>query len=317
MPRLLEQVQNLIRTRHYSYRTEQTYIYWIKQYIFFHGKRHPAEMGATEVSAFLTHLAVARRVAASTQNQALAALLFLYRHVLCQNLPWLENVERAKRPARLPLVFTKEEVKEILAQLQQQNWLMASLLYGAGLRLRECLNLRVKDIDFGYKQIVVRDAKGPKDRVTMLPVALAEQLRMHLSQVKGVHLRDLQDGFGSVHLPWALSRKYPHADRQWGWQYVFPATTRSRDPISGAIQRHHVGEWVLQKAVKAGLRSAGISKPGSCHTFRHSFATHLLEDGYDIRTVQELLGHKDVRTTMIYTHVLNRGGRGVRGPLDG
>ena len=194
---------------------------------------------------------------------------------------------------------------------------MASLLYGAGLRLRECLNLRVKDIDFGYKQIVVRDAKGQRDRVTMLPVALAEQLRMHLSQVKGVHLRDLQDGFGRVHLPWALSRKYPHADREWGWQYVFPAATRSSDPISGTVLRHHVGEWVLQKAVKAGLRSAGISKPGSCHTFRHSFATHLLEDGYDIRTVQELLGHKDVRTTMIYTHVLNRGGRGVRSPLDG
>jgi integron integrase len=316
MPKLLEQVQNLIRTRHYSYRTEQTYSYWIKQYIFFHGKRHPAEMGATEVSEFLTHLAVVRRVAASTQNQALAALLFLYRHVLGQNLPWLENVERAKRPARLPLVLTKEEVKAILAQLQQQNWLMASLLYGAGLRLRECLNLRVKDIDFGYKQIVVRDAKGQKDRVTMLPVALAGQLKMHLSQVKGLHLRDLQDGFGKVHLPWALSRKYPQADREWGWQYVFPAATRSRDPLSGATHRHHVGEWVLQKAVKDAFRSARINKPGSCHTFRHSFATHLLEDGYDIRTVQELLGHKDVRTTMIYTHVLNRGGRGVRSPLD-
>src|SRR5258705_9617017 len=267
MPRLLEQVQNLIRTRHYSYRTEQTYIYWIKQYFFFHGKRHPAEMSATEVSAFLTHLAVARRVAASTQNQALAALLFLYRHVLCQNLPWLENVERAKRSARLPLVFTKEEVKGILAQLQQQNWLMASLLYGAGLRLRECLNLRVKDIDFGYKQIVVRDAKGQRDRVTMLPVALEEQLKMHLSHVKGVHLRDLQDGFGRVHLPWALSRKHPQAEREWGWQYVFPAATRSCDPISKDVRRHHVGEWVLQKAVKGALRSAGISKPGSCHTF--------------------------------------------------
>ncbi len=251
MPRLLEQVQNLIRTRHYSYRTEQTYIHWIKQYIFFHGKRHPAEMGATEVSEFLTHLAVVRRVSASTQNQALAALLFLYRHVLGQNLPWLENVERAKRPARLPLVFTKKEVKAILAQLQQQNWLMASLLYGAGLRLRECLNLRVKDVDFGYKQIMVRDAKGQKDRVTMLPVVLEEQLKMHLSYVKSVHLRDLQDSFGRVHLPWALSRKYAQADREWGWQYVFPAASRSHDPLSGAVHRHHVGEWVLQKAVKA------------------------------------------------------------------
>jgi integron integrase len=317
MPKLLEQVQNLIRTRHYSYRTEQTYIHWIKQYIFFHGKRHPAEMGAPEVSEFLTHPAVTRSVAASTQNQALAALLFLYRHILGQNLPWLENVERAKRPARLPLVFTKEEMKAILTQLQQQNWLMASLLYEARLRLRECLNLRVKDIDFGYKQIVVRDAKGQKDRVTMLPAALEAQLKLHLSYVKGVHLRDLQEGFGRVQLPWALSRKYPKADREWGWQYVFPAATRSRDPISGTVRRHHVGEWVLQKAVKTGLRSAGISKPGSCHTFRHSFAIHLLEDGYDIRTVQDLLGHKDVRTTMIYTHVLNRGGRGVRSPLDG
>ena len=316
MPKLLEEVRDLIRTRHYSYRTEEAYLYWIRQYILFHGKRHPAEMGPAEVSQFLTHLAVKREVAASTQNQALAALLFLYRNVLQQDLPWLENVTRAKRPAHIPLVLTRSEVRRLLSQLAQQNWLPASLLYGAGLRLKECLSLRVKDLDFGYQQIAVRDPKGNKDRLTMLPISAAEALKTQLATVKTLHLRDLADGFGRVQMPFALARKYPGADREWAWQYVFPAATRSRDPVSGITRRHHLGEWVLQKAVKGALRAAQIDKPASCHTLRHSFATHLLEDGYDIRTVQELLGHKDVRTTMIYTHVLNRGGKGVKSPLD-
>jgi integron integrase len=317
MPKLLEQVQNLLRTRHYSYRTEQTYLQWIKQYILFHGKKHPAEMGATEVTKYLTHLAVSRNVAASTQNQALAAILFLYRNVLGQELPWLENVTWAKRPTRLPVVLTKLEVRTLLEQLTQQNWLMASLLYGSGLRLRECLRLRVKDLDFSYNQVVVRNAKGEKDRVTMLPTKLHDPLNAHLATVKEIHQRDLGAGFGRVQLPYALARKYPNSNREWSWQYVFPVATRSRDPRSKEIYRHHVGEWVLQKAVKDAVRAATINKPATCHTLRHSFATHLLEDGYDIRTVQELLGHKDVRTTMIYTHVLNRGGKGVKSPLDG
>ena len=316
MSKMLEEVRDLIRTLHYSYRTEEAYLNWIRQYILFHGKRHPTEMGAAEVSAFLTHLAVKRQVAASTQNQTLAALLFLYKNVLKEELPWLKNVERAKRPARIPLVLTRAEVKRLLIQLGQQNWLQAGLLYGAGLRLRECLRLRVKDLDFDYQQMAARDAKGHKDGVTMLPASAAEALKTQLANAKGLHLRDLADGFGRVYLPFALARKYPHADREWGWQYVFPAATRSRDPLSGTTRRHHVGEWVLQKAIKDALRAAQIDKPASCHTLRHSFATHLLEDGYDIRTVQELLGHKDVRTTMIYTHVLNRGGKGVKSPLD-
>ncbi len=279
MPKLLEEVRDLIRTRHYSYRTEEAYLYSIRQYILFHGKRHPAEMGPAEVSQFLTHLAVKREVAASTQNQALAALLFLYRNVLQQDLPWLENVTRAKRPAHIPLVLTRAEVRRLLSQLAQHNWLPASLLYGAGLRLRECLSLRVKDLDFGYQQIAVRDAKGNKDRLTMLPTSAAEALKTHLATVKTLHLRDLADGFGRVQMPFALARKYPCADREWAWQYVFPAATRSRDPLSGITRRHHLGEWVLQKAVKGALRAAQIDKPASCHTLRHSFATHLLEDG--------------------------------------
>ena len=316
MSQLLDQVRNLIRIRHYSYRTEQTYIHWIKQYIFFHRKRHPADMAETEVTEFLSDLAVTRKVAASTQNQALAALLFLYRQVLGVDLPWLDHVIRAKKPARLPVVLTKPEVRALLAELNQQNWLMASLLYGAGLRLKECLRLRVKDIDFGYKQIIVRDAKGNKDRVTMLPSSLESPLRQHLTYVSSIHKRDLLDGYGRANLPFALAKKYPRADREWCWQFVFPAARRSRDPRSNGIFRHHIGEWVLQKAIKEALAKSGINKSASCHTLRHSFATHLLEDGYDIRTVQELLGHKDVRTTMIYTHVLNRGGKGVKSPLD-
>jgi integron integrase len=316
VPKLLEQVRTVIRLRHYSLRTEQTYVSWIKQYIFFNDKRHPAELGAAEVTRFLSHLAVSRRVAASTQNQALAAILFLYRHVLKQDLPWLEDVERAKRPKRIPTVFTRTEVKAVLSHLTHTNWLMASLLYGAGLRLRECLTLRVKDLDFQYRQILVREGKGDKDRKTMLPSSLIEPLRQQLSRVKALHQRDLRIGFGSVYLPYALARKYPNASRDWSWQYVFPSAKLSNDPISGEKRRHHVMESALQRAMKDAIRAAGINKPGSCHTLRHSFATHLLEDGYDIRTVQELLGHKDLNTTMIYTHVLNRGGRGVKSPLD-
>lgn len=314
---LLDEVRDLIRTLHYSYRTEQSYVEWIKRYILFHNKRHPAEMGATEVSQFLTHLAINRRVAASTQNQALAAVLFLYRRILKQELPWLENVERAKRPARLPVVLTKAEAKLVLSNLSQQNWIMASLLYGSGLRLNECLRLRVKDLDFSYHQIVARDTKGNRDRVTILPATLTKPLQTQLELAKSIHRRDLTEGFGDACLPFALAQKYPNAQREWRWQFIFPAKTRSMDPRSGIVRRHHVGEWVLQQAVKNAVRMSEIDKTVSCHTFRHSFATHLLEDGYDIRTVQELLGHKDVRTTMIYTHVLNRGGRGVLSPLDG
>ena len=316
MSELLDRVRTLIRTRHYSYRTEQSYIHWIKRYILFHNKRHPAEMGAAEVTQFLSNLAVSHKVSASTQDQALAALLFLYRYVLSIDLPWLDDVVRAKKPTRLPVVLTKEETRTLLAHLKQQEWLMASLLYGAGLRLMECLRMRVKDVDFGYKQIVVRDAKGNRDRVTILPSTIEEPLRQHLIYVRSIHKRDLREGFGHTLLPYALAKKYPNADREWAWQFVFPASRRTQDPRSKEIVRHHIGEWVLQKAIKEALINSGINKRASCHTLRHSFATHLLEAGYDIRTVQELLGHKDVRTTMIYTHVLNRGGKGVKSPLD-
>ncbi len=316
MPKLLQEVRDVIRTLHYSLRTEESYVAWIRQYILFHNKRHPAELGATEVSQFLTFLAVQRNVAASTQNQALAALLFLYKRVLKQQLPWMDDIERAKRSARLPVVLSRPEIRTLLAQLDQQNWLLASLLYGTGMRLNECLGLRVKDIDFSYKQITVRDAKGNRDRVTILPDSLVAPLRAQLAHARTIHDRDLIDGFGKVYLPFALAQKYKNADREWAWQYAFPAATRSRDPLSATIRRHHIGAWVLQKAVRRAAHNCGLHKPVSCHAFRHTFATHLLEDGYDIRTVQELLGHKDVRTTMIYTHVLNRGGRGVRSPLD-
>jgi integron integrase len=316
MSRLLDEVRDLIRVRHYSIRTEEAYTRWIKDYILFHNKRHPAEMSESEVSQFLSHLAVNRNVAAATQNQALSAILFLYRDVLKQPLDWLQDVERAKKPARLPVVFSRAEVRALLQQLEGSRWLMASLLYGAGLRLMECVRLRVKDLNFGYNQIIVRDGKGGKDRETMLPASLKEPLEKHLSKVKVVHEQDLKDGFGRVYLPYALQKKYPNANREWGWQYVFPGSKRCADPRSGEVRRHHVAETALQKAVYAAIRSAGITKPGSCHTLRHSFATHLLEAGYDIRTVQELLGHKDVSTTMIYTHVMNKGGKGVRSPMD-
>jgi len=314
--KLLDQVRDAVRVRHLSYRTEQAYVDWIRKFILFHSKRHPNEMDETYVSEFLTYLAVKKKVAASTQNQALSAILFLYRDVLKKELGWLNDVERAKRPARLPVVFSKQEVKDILLRLEGAKWLMTNLLYGSGLRLMECIRLRVKDLDFDYEQIVVRDGKGQKDRVTMLPDSLKEPLKRHFEKVKALHEADLKAGFGRVYLPFALKRKYPNADRDWGWQYVFPATKRSQDPRSGIAMRHHIDESVLQRAVKAAIRFAGITKHGSCHTFRHSFATHLLEDGYDIRTVQELLGHKDVSTTMIYTHVLNKGGKAVRSPLD-
>jgi integron integrase len=315
-PRLLEQVREAIRVRHYSLRTEQTYVSWIKRFILFHGKRHPRDMGVREVQQFLSHLAVAGHVAASTQSQALSAVLFLYQQVLKQDIGWLDDVVRAKQSQRVPVVLTQDEVKAVLAHLSGTTWIMATLLYGAGLRLLECLRLRVKDVDFTYNQIVVRDGKGRKDRVTMLPQQVKAPLRRHLHDVQQLHEQDVQAGAGHVYLPYALERKYPNASREWVWQYIFPAARPSRDPRTGIIRRHHVHKLVLQRAVHAAVRKANIPKPASGHTLRHSFATHLLEAGYDIRTVQELLGHKDVSTTMIYTHVLNRGGRGVKSPAD-
>jgi integron integrase len=302
--------------KHYSIRTEQAYVHWIRRFILHQGKRHPREMGQEEVEQFLTYLAVDGAVAASTQNQALNAILFLYREVLGIELPWLENVTRAKRTSRLPVVLSREEVRSVLGRLDGELALMAALLYGAGLRLMECMRLRVKDVDFAHNQIVVRHGKGGKDRVTMLPGRLVEPLQRQRRRVTAIHEQDLKEGFGEVYLPHALARKYPSAGFELGWQYLFPASKRSQDPRSGKIMRHHKNEKVLQRAVKTSVRASGLTKPASCHSLRHSFATHLLDSGYDIRTVQELLGHKDVRTTMIYTHVLNRGGRGVRSPLD-
>ena len=315
-PRLLEQVRELIRIRHYSIRTEQAYLQWIRRYILFNQKQHPRNLGPEAITRFLSHLALDRNVAASTQNQALNALLFLYREVLKIDLPWLNDVQRAKRSQHLPVVLTRDEVKRLLARLEGTHWLMTGLTYGGGLRLLECLRLRVKDLDFDRCEIIVRDGKGQKDRVTMLARGLVEPLRNHLVRVRSLHQQDIQEGFGRVYLPYALDRKYPNADREWGWQYVFPSSRRSIDPRSRVERRHHVSPESLQRTVKLAVRSAHILKPASVHTLRHSFATHLLESGYDIRTVQELLGHSDVKTTMIYTHVLNRGGKGVVSPLD-
>jgi integron integrase len=315
-PRLLEQVRNCIRRKHYSIRTEQAYLDWIKRYIYFHNMQHPKDLDERHITEFLNYLAVERKVASSTQNQALCALVFLYRQVLEKDLAQFDNLVHAKRPAKLPVVFTRDEIRTILMQLEGVPWIMGQLLYGAGLRVMECVRLRVKDIDFGYKQIVVRDGKGNKDRVTMLPQIAIEALKRHLEKVKHSHEIDLKAGYGTVYLPYALARKYPKANRSWAWQYVFPASRRSIDPRSGIEQRHHVSETVLQRAIKKAIRSGNIVKPGSCHSLRHSFATHLLESGYDIRTVQELLGHQDVSTTMIYTHVLNKGGKGVQSPSD-
>lgn len=318
-PKLLEQVRQTIRLKHMSRRTEESYTYYIKQFILFHNKRHPKEMGAEEIRSFLTHLAVDGDVAASTQNVALAALLFLYREVLRVEVPDLGEIPRAHRSRHLPVVFTRQEVKAILTELAKNNptyHLIASLLYGTGMRLLECLSLRVADIDFDLKQITVRNGKGGDDRVTMLPATLIEPLKLQLAKAAALHQQDLAHGRGAVYLPHALERKYQNANKEWAWQYVFPADKISTDPRTGEVRRHHLLEDGVQRAVKQAIGRAGIAKNGSCHTFRHSFATHLLENGYDIRTVQELLGHKDVKTTMIYTHVLQRGGLAVRSPLD-
>jgi integron integrase len=314
--RLLDHVRDAIRLKHYSIRTEESYVTWIKRYILFHNKRHPKEMTTAEIEAFLTHLAVQQNVAASTQNQALSALLFLYRDVLKTPLDLPIAAIRAKKPKRLPMVLTKEETLTVIARLPGTQRLMAKLLYGGGLRLMECLRLRVKDLDFAQHQIIVRDGKGMEDRLTMLPDSLIGPLQEHLSHVEHLHAQDVAQGLGSVYLPYALERKYPRAGRLWIWQYVFPSDRLSKDPRTGITRRHHASESGLQKAVSQAGRSVGLNKRISCHTFRHSFATHLLQQGYDIRTVQELLGHKDVKTTMIYTHVLNRGGLAVRSPLD-
>ncbi len=315
-PKLLDQVRQAIRTRHYSPRTEETYIHWIKRFIFFHNKRHPAEMAEAEIARFLSNLATESHVSASTQNQALNSVLFLYRQVLRKDIGYVNGVVRANRPKRLPTVLTRQEVRSIFGNLDGVEWIMAMLLYGAGLRLMECLRLRVKDVDFSRNEIRIRSGKGDKDRVTMLPGAVKEPLLTHLQGVKRQHKEDLQKGLGRVALPDALERKYRNAASEWGWQWIFPATSHYVDRVTGEKRRHHLHESVLQKTVKEAVRKAGLPKPASPHTFRHSFATHLLEDGYDIRTVQELLGHSDVTTTMVYTHVLNRGGHGVNSPAD-
>ncbi len=315
--RLLDQVRHHLRLKHYSLRTEQAYLSWIRRFILFHEKRHPLSMSTPEIAAFLSHLATDQKVAASTQNQALNALLFLYRDVLLKDLPEPIDAIRARRPQRLPTVLTKSEARALIRHLDGRYQLMAKLLYGSGMRLMECLRLRVKDVDFAQRQITVRDGKGGSDRVTMLAESLLDPLRDHLARVQALHQADLAHGRGAVMLPGALDRKYPAANREWIWQYVFPSDRLSTDPRSGAVRRHHLDPGGLQRAVVRAARQARIAKHVSCHTLRHSFATHLLEGGYDIRTVQELLGHKDVKTTMIYTHVLNRGGLAVRSPLDG
>ena len=314
--RLLDQVRGHLRFKHYSLRTEQAYLDWIKRFVVFSGKRHPLDLGAEEVTAFLTHLAVVGRVAAATQNQAKSALLFLYKDVLAVELPWLDRVEPAKAPRRLPVVLTRAEVDAVLGRLSGTHALIGLLLYGSGLRIMECLRLRVKDIDFTRREILVRDGKGAKDRVTMLPAAAVAPLREHLVRVRALFACDRGDGVVPVYLPYALDRKYPGVGQEWGWQYVFPSARLSRDPRSGLRRRHHVQDQAFQRAMRQAVLDAGLSKPATPHTLRHSFATHLLEGGYDIRTVQELLGHSDVSTTMIYTHVLNRGGRGVVSPVD-
>jgi integron integrase len=315
-PKLVAQVRDALRSRHYSKRTEESYVVWIRRFIFFHSVRHPEEMAEREVNQFLTHLAIKEKVSASTQNQALSALLFLYRHVLDRPLGQLGEVIRARKSKRLPVVLTRDEVRAVFRRLSGEQRLVAVLMYGTGMRLMECLRLRVKDVDFGSDEILIRQGKGDKDRHTMLPGKVKVPLRQHLEQVRKVHARDLADGYGRVPLPDALTRKYPNASTDWGWQFVFPQLKRWVNPKTGEQGRHHIDESIIQKAIKTAVRAAGISKPATSHSLRHSFATHLLQDGYDIRTIQDLLGHKDVKTTMIYTHVLNRGGRGVRSPAD-
>ena len=314
--KLLQEVQFRIRARHMSYRTEKTYVQWIRRYIRYHKRRHPREMGGPDVEDFLTALAVNNQVSASTQNQALAAILFLYRDVLEIDLPWLTDAIRAKRPQRLPVVLSRDEVQQVLARLSGTEWLVVSMLYGSGMRLGECLRLRVKDLDLSRHELLIRDAKGQKDRVTVLPDSLLSSLRSHLELVKLRYEADRNENQPGISLPFALRRKYPNAATSWAWYWVFPAPSFCLDRYSSELARHHLQEQNVQRAVKLAVRATGITKPASTHTFRHCFATHLLEDGYDIRTVQELLGHSDVKTTMIYTHVLNRGGRGVRSPLD-
>jgi integron integrase len=313
---LFEVARERIRTRHLAFRTEQAYLHWMRRYVKFHGRKHPRDMGSKEVEAFLTHLAVEAKVGASTQNQALQALLFLYRQVLDIELPWLENVTRASRPKRLPVVLSTAEVHSVLAQLDGTSWLIANLLYGSGLRLMEALRLRVKDLVIERGELIVRDAKGGKDRVTVLPETIIPPMREHLAKQFARFKRQRKLGEPGVSLPTALARKYPNAATQWGWQWVFPATSLCEDPYTGRPTRHHQHEKIVQRAVQAAVRKAGILQPASCHTFRHCFATHLIEAGCDIRTVQELLGHADVRTTMIYTHVLGKGAMGVKSPLD-
>ncbi len=314
--KLLDQVRDVMRTKHYAYRTEETYVQWIRRFILFHNKRHPRDMAEPEVEAFLTHLAVNRQVAASTQNQALSSLLFLYRYVLKQPLSDAIDATRAIQPKNLPTVLTSGEVQQLLQQMTGTQQLCAQLLYGSGMRLIEGLRLRVKDIDFGQSQITVRDTKGKRDRITVLPQSIIPLIKAHLVQVKQIHQDDLAQGYGKVYLPYALERKYPQANQDWIWQYVFPASKRSLDPRSHKTRRHHLDGSVIRKAVKTAARKAEIDKKVGCHTLRHSFATHLLENGYDVRTLQELLGHKDLKTTMVYTHVLQCGRLGVRSPLD-
>ncbi|HEY1140195.1 MAG TPA: integron integrase [Lysobacter sp.] len=313
---MFDEVRRVLRLKHYSMRTEMVYLGWIRRFIITNDRRHPRLMGVAEVERFLSSLAVAGQVAASTQNQALSALLFLYKEVLGIELPWMEDVTRAKRPRRLPTVLSRGEVQGLLAHLDGRPWLLCSLLYGTGLRLMECLRLRVKDVDFSRNEITVRDGKGGKDRRTVLPKSLVEPLQREVERARALHATDLQAGFGAVHLPHALARKYPNAGHEFGWQYVFPSPRRSIDPRDGMERRHHFDDGTLSRSLKSACKRAGIVKPVSAHTLRHSFATHMIEAGYDIRTVQELLGHKDVATTQIYTHVLNRGAGGVVSPLD-
>jgi integron integrase len=315
-PGLLQVARDKMRTRHLALRTEQAYLQWIRRYVQFHQRRHPRDLGAAEVEQFLTHLAVGRKVSASTQSQALQALLFLYRNVLGIQLPWLENVTRANRPKRLPVVLTRTEVRSVLTGLQGSSLLIGQLLYGSGLRVMEALRLRVKDLALERGELIVRDGKGGKDRVTVLPEAVADPLRSHLTRLRAWFDEQRRQQQPGVSVPHALAAKYRHVGTQWGWQYVFPSATLCQDPYSGRPVRHHLHEKTLQRAMRNAMRAAGITQPASSHTLRHCFATHLLEDGYDIRTVQELLGHSDVKTTMIYTHVMGKGAKGVKSPLD-
>jgi len=315
-PDSIKKLRQALRLRNYSYRTEQSYVYWTEKFLKYYHPRPLKDLGSKEVSQFFNHLSTQQNLAASSQNQALSALLFLYRQVLGVDISWMQNLVWAKKPKRVPTVLTPDEVRQLLKNLSGIHWLMASLLYGSGLRLMECLQLRVKDIDFGYKQIIVRNGKGQRDRITLLPEKLIDLLKKQIVEVKKLHQLDLQEGFGRVFMPYALERKYPNANQEFIWQFVFPSINRSPNPRTGEIFRHHLHPSTLQEAMKEAVRKAGIPKRATPHTLRHSFATHLLENGYDIRTVQELLGHKNIQTTMIYTHVLNKGGYGVKSPLD-